>query len=306
MSTFEDALLRIVAPRLAVIGYEYDRRLQEADELFGFRKALGADVHAIVQFQRLHAIADDDFTVNLIRVKSGEVQARLYGGYAGALGARLGHVLWFVYQLRAYSLPDHVWAARDAADLTTSLIDVAEKLAQFGIPWLEDPQASKPWEMPPHHGDEFVEAVRAIMALELGRLGYRCIQQLLAGRVPYVYFAKEMPDSTHAFVEPQTVYSLDPNEFEFDVRLQRKANADPLAFGGPYRNWRSASLAQLVWQARDAPRLETAPVSAVKTLLWGYANQSELDAQLGEALRQIKRLGVPWLEETAATSKVIQ
>ena len=306
MSTFEEVLLQTVAPRLKALGYEYDRRWRSADELFGFHKAIGADVYAIVQFQRHHAMTVDDFTVNLLRVRSGDIQPRLYGGYTGTRGARLGYVLWFVYQLHIYPQPDHWWAAQDAAELAAGLMDATEKLEQFGVPWLEDPQAHKPWEMPPHLGDEFVEAIRTILVPELQRLGYRFVQQQLSGQVPYVYLAKEMPDGTYAFIEPQAVYSLDPNKFEFDVRLQRRANTDPLTFGGHYGDWRSASLAQLAWQARGAPLLETIPVSKVKSLFWSYTTRSELDDQLNQALKQIKQAGIPWLEEVGAASKVIQ
>ncbi len=59
-----------------------------------------------------------------------------------------------------------------------------------------------------------------------------------------------MPDGTFALIELQAIYSLDPGEFNFDVRLQRRADGDPLDFDGDYGQWRSVSLAQLVWQAR--------------------------------------------------------
>ena len=81
--------------RLAKFGYAPDARLSEG-ELSGLSKPLGDDVHAIVQFQRRGV----EWTINLLRVKSAELEPHVYGGYAGALGARLSDVLWFVANVR--------------------------------------------------------------------------------------------------------------------------------------------------------------------------------------------------------------
>lgn len=114
-----------------------------------------------------------------------------------------------------------------------------------------------------------------------------------------------MPDGTFAFIELQSIYSLDPGEFNFDVRLQRRGDRDPLAFNGNYGHWRCISLAQLVWQARGGGSLDRLSVSEVKTLFWHYRDRAELDAQLRDALAQIKQIGCAWVEQTAK-SKVIQ
>lgn len=286
MTSFEASLVEIVAPQFQPLGYAYDARLRAADELFGFRKPLGADVHAIVQFQLRYG-TPESFTVNLLRVKSGVIQPHLHDGYAEACGARLSTVLWYVTGLREYPVSDYWWPTNEAA-----LRDAADKVAHYGVQWIEDPHAPKPWEMPAHRGHEFVEAVEVNLAPTMQRCGYRLAQQQLVGEVPYLYFVKELPDGTHGFVELQGVYSLDPREFQFDVRLQRRADENPLALSAQP----GASLAQLVWQTRGSA-LETATVAEAKTLLWRYANRAELDKQLREALTQIERIGLPWIDQ---------
>jgi hypothetical protein len=284
MTSFETLLADIVAPQLQRLGYAYDARLRDADELFGFRKPLGDEVQAIVQFQVRHS-TPERFTVNLLRVN------------AVVCGARLSTVLWYVVGFREYSVSDYWWPTNEAA-----LRDAVRQVVQYGVRWIEDACAPRPWEMPAHNGPEFVEAVEVNLAPALQRRGYRLAQQRLVGEMPYLYFARELPDGTHGFVELQGVYSLDPREFQFDVRLQRRADEDPLAVSA----WPGASLAQLAWQARGTI-LETATMAAAvaeaKTLLWRYANRAELDAQLRDALAQIERIGLPWIDQASVQSK---
>ncbi len=292
MTLFESALVEIVAPQLQLLGYAYDARLRAADELFGFRKPLGADVQAIVQFQLRHS-TPERFTVNLLRVKSDVIQPYLHDGYAEACGARLSTVLWYVVGLREYPASDYWWTTTEAA-----LRDAANKVAQYGVRWIEDAHAPRPWEMPAHNGHEFVEAVEVDLAPTLQRYGYRLAQQRLVGEVPYLYFVKDWPDGTHGFVELQGVYSLDPREFQFDVRLQRRADENPLAVAMQP----GVSLAQLVWQARGVvTRAATvaAAVAEAKTLLWHYADRAGLDKQLRDALTQIERVGLPWIDQVS-------
>ena len=277
MTAFETLLADIVAPQLQPLGYAYDARLRDADEIFGFRKLLGDEVQAIVQFQVRHS-TPERFTVNLLRVN------------AVVCGARLSTVLWYVVGLREYSVSDYWWPTNEAA-----LRDAVRQVVQHGVHWIEDAHAPRPWEMPVHNGPEFVEAVEVNLAQALQQLGYRLERAQLAGEVPYVYFVKELPDGTHGFVEVQRVYSLDPHEFQFDVRLQRRVDVNPLAVSARP----GATLAQLAWQARRTS-LKTSTVAAAvaeaKTLLWRYANRAELDKQLCEALAQIEQIGLPWID----------
>jgi hypothetical protein len=206
--------------------------------------------------------------------------------------------------LRNYAVPDYWWVALDAATLPAALEEAAGHVVRYGVPWLEEVQASKPWEMPVHRAGEFCGAVQDVMMFEMERLGYQLRRQSLLGKMPYCYFSKTMPDGTFAFIELQSIYSLDPSEFNFDVRLQRRGDRDPLAFNGSYEHWRSISLAQLVWQARGGVSLDRLSVPEVKTLFWHYRDRAELDAQLRDALEQIEQIGRAWVEQ--AESKMIQ
>jgi hypothetical protein len=179
-------------------------------------------------------------------------------------------------------------------------------IERYGIPWLEDPAAPRPWEMPVQRTDEFAAAVQAVMAHQMEHLGYRLERLSLPGNLPYCYFSKTMLDGTFALIELQAIYSLDPDEFNFDVRLQRRVTRDPLAFNGNYGHWRSISLAQLAWQARGGAPLDRLTVSNVKNLFWRYRDRAELDAQLSDALAQIQHIGLDWIEQAAADSKMIQ
>lgn len=295
-SDFETWLLSAAAPRLRMLGYEYDGRLRLGEELFGFRKALGDDVHAVVQFQR-HRLPDDEFTINLIRAKSAEVAPHFYDGDPAARGARLGHVLWFVCGRRVYAQPDQWWQPNDLPGLL-------EELERCGLPWLEDAVAVKPWEMPAHRGREFAEAVQAGVAADFAAEGYRFEVQTLAGGMPYPYLVRAAPDGAFELIEFQIVYGLDPQSFTFDVRLQRKATADPLDYGGAYSAWAGASLGLLRWRDTHSTG-EGYALADVADVLWRYASRAELDEALRDAAAQIRRLALPWLA-AAGQSTVLQ
>lgn len=301
--TFEAALLAIVAPRLQPLGYEYEPALRVAAEMFGFRKVLDRTTQVILQFQRQAETAIDRFTVNVLRVPAAEVHPRVYGG-AQARAARLGYVLWYVYDVRQAAVADCWWTAATAAERAAALHDAAEQLAQYGVPWAEAAEAVRPWEMPANRAVEFGAAVQAVLARALERRGYHARQQTLPGDLPYCYFSKALPDGTYALIELQTIYSLDPQEFNFDVRLQQRADDDPLAYEGNYGQWCSVSLAQLAWQARGGAPLDRLSVSDAKTLFWHYRDRAELDAQLREALAQIEQIGCAWVEQAAAADTI--
>jgi hypothetical protein len=296
---FEAALLHYIAPRLSRLGYGYDAQLRVRDELFGFRKALTNDMQAVIQFQRQSDQTIDRFTVNVLRLPANETHPRLYGGDAPSRAARLGYVLWYVNGLRAYPVSDYWWTASNPAERAAALLDVAEKIERYGVPWAESAEVVKPWEMPVSRADEFGAAVQAVMAREMEGLGYRLERQSLPGNLPYCYFSQALPDGTYALIELQAIYSLDPSEFNFDVRLQRRVNSDPLAFDGNYGHWRSISLAQLVWQTRGGAPLDRLSIPDVKTLFWHYRDRAELDGQLVDALEQIKQIGCAWIEQAA-------
>lgn len=285
---FQTLLQRVVGPRLEPLGYTYDGRLQVDDELFGFARPLGDDAYAIVQFQRHAHATNDEFTINLLRVKAPQLSPRVFEGYGRARGARLSYVLWFIHYLRIYPRSDHWWAA-------TEIDDALEQLIAFGLPWLADEDSKKPWEMPAHDGAEFVAAVQAVVAPELTALGFRSAVQTLAGQFAYPYFVKPLSHGDFGLIEFQAAYSLDPDLFQFDVRLQRSATDDPLDFNGHYRDWRAASLGQLVWQSQHASDTPIT-VEAVKALLWRYADRAELADQLRAVVGHLRQIAPRWFE----------
>lgn len=304
-SDFAAALSKHVTPVLQSLGYAYDVRLCLDDELYGFRKELGADVHAVIQFRYRQDAAQHDFTVNLFTAKCREIQPRMYGGYAGARGARLSYVMWFVHGLRDYAVPDYWWVAPDESLLPAALEEALSHIERYGIPWLESRVAAKPWEMPVSRADEFDRAIQSVMAPAMEQLGYHLERQSLPGHRPYCYFSKVLPDGSFGLIELQSIYSLDPNEFNFDVRLQRCLDRDPLAFNGDYGRC-SISLAQLVYRSRGGLPLDRLSVPEVKALFWRYRDRAELNGQLTDALEQIQRIGSAWIEQAAANSKMIQ
>ncbi len=296
MPDFEEALLRLAGPRLRRLGYDYEPRLRVGDELFGFHKSLGADIHAIIQFHRRHAGLQDDFTISLISAKSEEIQPRMYGGYDGARGARLSEVLWFVHHLRDLPVPDYWWATPDETCLETALNEALTYLEHYGVQWLEAPAPLKPWEMPAHHLMEFADGVEAVVAPEMERRGYQLEQCGLAGGLPYLYFCKLLPDNTYASIEMQPIYSLDPDRFYFDIRLQRRPNRHPLALENLAPRFPSASLAQLAWRAHGGSPLSQATITEIGSLFWVYRDLENLDAQLHAAVQDIVQIGLPWVE----------
>lgn len=287
------ALLQFeVAPVLAPAGYGYEPRLRLDDELFGFRKALAGSVQTIVQFQR--RLTTGAFTVNLLRVTAEQIHPRVYAGYTQAGGARLSTVLWYVDGLRDYPASDWWWQSDVSA-----LRDVADKIVRYGVRWLEDVTAPKPWEMPAPRSQELTQAAQEVLAPALSAWGFQWKYLRLAGAVPYLYAVKALTAGTVAMIELQPTYSLDPAEFTFDVRLQLAKTPDALDAADV-----CASLAQLRWQDRYAAASVPhgqgglTPDEA-KALLWRYADQVELDAQLRDVASCLQRFGLAWFDRHA-------
>jgi hypothetical protein len=301
MSHFEDSLQKILSPRLTKHGYEYNPNLRSGEELFGYSKNVGVELYAVVQFQRRSGLANDEFTINLLRVKASPLQARSFGGYAGASGARLSQVLWYVHELRSYPASEHWWAAEDRSGLEANLIDAADQIEKYGLAWIENPNPPKPWEMPEYPADQFIELLNQSVMPDLDRVGYRAVVHQLNGRFPYPYFVKSIGERQYAIIEFQQVYSIDPKEFIFDVRLQRVGTSDPLEHSGDYAHWQNASLGQLAWQVTGLTSLES-----LQSMLWHYADRAELADRLRDALAKLKQFGLPWLESIDLQSSVIQ
>lgn len=301
MVDFTVALQQLVGPRLSALGFEYDPQLSQAAELFAFRKTLSDERQAVIQFQRSHNAAVYDFTINLISARSVEHQPDDEIEH----GVRLSYVLWFVHQRRDYPVADYWWAASDEAQLPSALDDALNSLERYGLSWLAAPQPPKPWEMPAHRLTEFAAAVQRVLAPPLTQRGYQLEQRTLADGAAYPFFFRALPDGSYALIELQAIYSLDPAEFSFDVRLQRRPDCDPLTPIAPAFA-SSASLTQLAWRAYQAQPLQTVSVAEGRRMLWPYRDRVELEAQLHAALQDLVQVGLPWVEQAAGLNDKIK
>lgn len=289
MTKFKEALLKFAAPRLGAAGYEYDDALRDRDLMYGFRKHLGDDIHAIIFFERRQyeeRPVGYGFTVSLVRCKTTN-PAQWYRGdydYEGFLNWRLPAVLWFVYGLgNIYSYNDHWWTPAREEEIEAQFADALDKLERYGIPWLEDPKSRIPG-IPDAKLAEFREALLKIVSPELQRFGYRAMDCEV---YPFC-FARKVFDDLTAFI----VFELggSPPDFErlqFDVVLFRNRGDEPRY--DLYQGYEGAlyrSLGGLLW---------------IKCGLqighfWEYSGQEELEKQLRDVVEKIKNHAIPWLE----------
>ena len=83
-----------------------------------------------------------------------------------------------------------------------------------------------------------------------------------------------------ALIELQASTASIRDEFQFDVRLQRRADSDPLALIGAWTLAQHFAGAIGLAGREAVRRCERSSVAEVKTLFWRYADRAELDAQL--------------------------
>jgi len=293
MIEFKEALSKFAAPRLRAAGYEYDDALRDRDLMYGFRKPLGDDVHAIIFFQRQQyeeRPVGHGFTVNLVRCKTPNPAQWHRGGYEGFLNERLPAVLWFVHGLRIYPYSDHWWTPAKEEEIEAQLADALDKLERYGIPWLEDPKSRIPG-MPEVRLAEFREALLKIASPELQQFGYRAID---CEDYPFC-FGREVFDLT-AFIV--FVLGGNPPDFErlvFHVMLFRNKGSEPSC--DIYQGYEGAlyqSLGVLLWKRAG---LRIGPYRYID---WEYSSQKELERQLKDAVEKIKDYAIPWLEDPAS------
>jgi hypothetical protein len=67
------------------------------------------------------------------------------GLYENWLYMPLGQLLWVVLDVKIYSWQYHEWEFSTSEELDTQLEDAIEKLVQYGIPWIEDPESRNPY-----------------------------------------------------------------------------------------------------------------------------------------------------------------
>jgi hypothetical protein len=57
----------------------------------------------------------------------------------------LPQLLWFVLKINIYEGPNHIWKYHNEEELVTQLEDAFEKMIEYGIPWLENPDSKNPY-----------------------------------------------------------------------------------------------------------------------------------------------------------------
>ena len=157
---FRKILVQIVEPSLLPLGYEFVGSLPDKPDsaenipsMSFFRKRLWEDVFGFVSFQKLnmHAALPGEkfaqsFNVDLWRNK-GPQPHHGYGSneYRNWLLVPLGQLLWAVLDIKVYSWQYHTWGFSTPDDLSRQLRDAVEKLLEYGIPWLENPESKNPY-----------------------------------------------------------------------------------------------------------------------------------------------------------------
>jgi hypothetical protein len=315
---FEQILKKVAAPRLKPLGYEYDARLQDRDNLFGFSKKLDEDIYTIVAFQR-HQCEEAawgwGFCVNLTRSKTQDPAEWYQGQYSGYIYTQLSYLLWAGYNLSIYPKSDYWWEAATADEFEMQLLDALDKIEQYGIPWLENPQSKNPDHRDITRWDEFGEVLQNIVAPELELAGYEIRKYTRAKGRLHSYFAKQLLDNLNAFIVFQQIQSIDRHpRFSFDVLLFRKEASDPFSGSRGYLELQSP-LGKFLWTVHSVliypPELiewkmalqekngELTPVQAPapRFFKWEYDSREELEEQLKNALDKLKQYGIPWLED---------
>jgi len=288
MITFKQALIESVAPRLKLLGYEYNDALRDRNLRYGFYKLLDNGVYVLIMFdrqQREERPLGYGFTVELIRCKTANLEKWSYSDIL--VSGRLSLIIWFVFGLQIYSQYDYWWIPTKADELVEQFSDVIDKLEKYGIPWIEDTDSIEPWKMPIYKQREFRDALHRFVSPELNLLGYGTKEFNQHNQPPY--YAKKLDTSLYGLIEFLPVYNLDPPRLEFDILLQRKEAADPADYSHVGQLYATLSmLLHFVYNLEEFPS---------PRMLWEYADSDELVNQLHNVLILLKRYAIPWLED---------
>lgn len=154
---FRQRLIRTVFPCLLPLGYDLVKRPESVGiGMFFFGKHLYDDIYSFVSFQlmRWHpppvraAPVPRRFQVSLLRNRGPQPHYGHGSGencYKNWLYMPLDQLLWTVLDVKVYSSQYHEWKFFTSEELETQLQDAAEKLIQYGIPWLENPESENPY-----------------------------------------------------------------------------------------------------------------------------------------------------------------
>ncbi len=119
-----------------------------------FRKNLWEDVFGFVsyKFMNQHIEPQNDrerpqsFDVGLWRNK-GVLPHHGFGSneYENWLNMPLAQLMWTVLDVKTYPWQYHTWGFATQDELAEQFQDSVEKLIEYGIPWLENPESQNPY-----------------------------------------------------------------------------------------------------------------------------------------------------------------
>ncbi|MBN1935382.1 MAG: hypothetical protein JW934_11990 [Anaerolineae bacterium] len=155
--SFKKKLVQVVVPQLELLGYTWANlpRGWSGAGIFLLQKNLGDDIYGSVSFQlmRWHPPLSQEtslprsFAVGLWRHIG--MQPRYgYGNEASSHinwinNMPLSQLLWCVLDAKVYEWQYYEWKFYTSDELVAQLQDAVEKLVQYGIPWLENPESSE-------------------------------------------------------------------------------------------------------------------------------------------------------------------
>jgi hypothetical protein len=323
MLNFRQALFKFAKPRLQTRGFEYDDDLRDRNITYGFRKHLGANIQAIVLFQRSQSqerAKGFAFTVNLVRSKTNDIKQWEHGTYEGYLQERLGVLLRTVYGIHSYLEVDHWWIPSTPEKYAAEISDVLDKLEEYGIPWLENPHSKPIFALAPEESNQRKDGIRSalqeVISGELGAYGYR-LQEHANGSL---FFGKSLWKQTNVFLlfEFRRTRNDYSPQVEFDVILIRKRSDDPFSSGQTFSGEElRTSLGQLLWyeygvypnkfmgwddgyQEQQDGTMILIQKPPQKAFSWRFASDAELRQQLKDIMSKLHEYGLPWLEKPDA------
>lgn len=145
---FKRTVVRTVEPLLAPFGYKFNNAAQKYGDYLFFEKSspdeVGVGFYIVFQLGHHYIPPRRKFTVELQRNKGDFYKPE--HGYEKTVRWRLGSLIFAYYKLNLYPFSDHWWEFENDVELKTQLEDAIEKLIEYGLPWLEDPNIVLPWE----------------------------------------------------------------------------------------------------------------------------------------------------------------
>jgi len=148
--------IRIGSQRLNNLGYEYfDRPTKKGRTVFFFRKNLGNNVYAFVDFKQYSFVNKAIEGIDLPRRfditlwKNLGEHPRLgfdvnQNNLKNWINITLSFLLWSILDIKVYESPYHIWEYRSQEELIVQLNDAFNKTIDYGIPWLENPSSKYP------------------------------------------------------------------------------------------------------------------------------------------------------------------